>query len=211
MSDNVYIVNTAKPYHHGDLRRALVETGAEVLESEGIEGLSLRSVARLAGVSAMAPYRHFADKAALLAAIAEHGFGMLHAQLAPADAAPDPREALVAQAVAYVRFALEHPDLFRLMYRTPPIWERPSGGELDAGDTAYGVFARRIATLFPPEEARLALLSGWAFVHGLACLAADQRIHPAPPDMLALTREVSDFLSRRLLRPQNGEAAGPRG
>ena len=69
MADDVYDVNTPRAYHHGDLRRALVEAGFEILEAEGREALTLRSVSDRTGVSKMAPYRHFADKAALLTAI----------------------------------------------------------------------------------------------------------------------------------------------
>src|SRR3954447_22902525 len=94
-------------YHHGDLRRALLEAALELLAETGGDEVSLREVARRAGVSAMAPYRHFADKAALMAAIRDHGLQLLFERLNAADADPDPRRALAAQGQAYVGFALE--------------------------------------------------------------------------------------------------------
>ena len=115
-----------RSYHHGDLRRALVSSALEILSEHGVAGLSLRAVARRAKVSAMAPYRHFADKEALLAAVAEHGFRQLTIRFsAAATAAPDPRAALDALGVAYVVFACDEPSLFKLMFG-PAIEEKPA-------------------------------------------------------------------------------------
>ena len=106
-----------RPYHHGDLRRALIRSALEVLSEAGVAGLSLRAATRRAKVSAMAPYRHFADKEALLAAVAEHGFQQLGARFATATAtAADPRAGLAALGVAYVLFARDEPSLFKLMF-----------------------------------------------------------------------------------------------
>lgn len=98
-------------YHHGDLRPALLAAAAQALEKDGPDGISLRELARRAGVSHTAPYRHFADRQALLAALAEEGFATLAAEL---DGKP-----WRDQAVAYVRFALAHPARFRLMFARP--------------------------------------------------------------------------------------------
>lgn len=98
-------------YHHGELRPALLRAAAKILESEGREAISLRDLARRAGVSHAAPYRHFADREALFAALAEEGFALLAAELEG-----KPRQ---AQAVAYVRFALANPGRFRLMFTRP--------------------------------------------------------------------------------------------
>src|SRR3954470_20864584 len=95
-------------YHHGDLPPALLKAAAKILEKEGLAGLSLRELARRAGVSHNAPYRHFPDRDALLAALATEGFAILGKQLA----APAGQES----AAAYVRFALDHPQRFRLMF-----------------------------------------------------------------------------------------------
>src|SRR5260370_21477004 len=96
----------ARPYHHGDLRRALIEAGRRLLESEGPSALSLRAVAREAGVSPAAPYHHFKDKGELLDAVAQEGWQMLDDALAKAKAAsPNPRETMNNLGVAYVCFA----------------------------------------------------------------------------------------------------------
>src|SRR5215831_9732799 len=106
-----------RSYHHGDLRQALIRSALEILSQAGAAGLSLRAAARRARVSAMAPYRHFADKEALLAAVAEYGFQQLAGRLAAAAAAAaDPRAGLGALGVAYVIFARDEPSLFKLMF-----------------------------------------------------------------------------------------------
>ena len=98
-------------YHHGELRPALLRAAAKILEKEGREAISLRDLARRAGVSHAAPYRHFADRQALLAALAEDGFALLAAELQG--------KAWREQAVAYLRFALANPERFRLMFTLP--------------------------------------------------------------------------------------------
>src|SRR5665213_3923660 len=92
----------SRPYHHGDLRRALVDAARRILEAEGPTALSLRAVAREAGVSPAAPYHHFKDKAELLDAVADEGWQMLDAGMAKAKAAADPRDKLTALGIAYV-------------------------------------------------------------------------------------------------------------
>ena len=98
-------------YHHGDLRPALLRAAARILEKEGREAISFRDLARRAGVSHGAPYRHFADRQALLAALADEGFSLL----AQALEGKPWRE----QAVAYVRFGLDNPERFALMFTRP--------------------------------------------------------------------------------------------
>lgn len=98
-------------YHHGELRPALLRAAAKILEEEGRDAISLRDLARRAGVSHAAPYRHFADRPALLAALAEEGFALLAAELQG--------KPWRDQAAAYVRFALANPERFRLMFISP--------------------------------------------------------------------------------------------
>jgi AcrR family transcriptional regulator len=139
-------------YHHGDLRGAILEAAGRMIEKDGFAGLSVREAARRAGVSHTAPYRHFPDRKALLAALAAEGFS----QLAKVLENRSGREL----AEAYVRFALEHPQRFRLMFasgRAPPDLRARFGAafsELGAG-------------------ASLAAAAAWALVHGLAQLALD--------------------------------------
>jgi AcrR family transcriptional regulator len=105
-------------YHHGDLKNALIQAGIQILSQEGIHALSLRKVAKLAGVSHAAPYAHFPDKQSLLAAIAAEGYNTLYEQvLSASQQYPDaPLKRLVETAWAYVQFALEKPDHFKITF-----------------------------------------------------------------------------------------------
>lgn len=159
---------SSRPYHHPDLRSRLLEVAEEVLEHEGIGALSLREVARRAEVSHNAPYRHFANKDELLAALARAGFEQLAAsQVASAS--------LVESGVAYVRFALSHPALFRLMFSGAVT----SGGAPDATLDSAGAMMRRA---FGDDTPGDATLSSWSFVHGLAALLLDGQV---PEDLRA--------------------------
>ncbi len=147
-----------------DLRDRLLAAALAALERG--EEVALRAVAREAGVSAMAPYRHFRDKAALLEAVAMHGFDALRTALHAADRQPDARTALVAQGEAYLAFARAHPALFRLMFAGH------DGGPPPVEDNAYGVMMRRVRELAPDDPAPAALAC-WSAVHGMATLALD--------------------------------------
>nr|WP_147080261.1 TetR/AcrR family transcriptional regulator [Methylobacterium haplocladii] len=181
----------AKPsgYHHGDLREALVAAGLAILEEGGDpKALSLREAARRAGVSAMAPYRHFADKEALLAAVAAVGFGRLREALLAADGRGSGREALVGQGVAYVAFACANPALFRLMFGSAPC---PRDGDLDAASrSSFAVLTERVAALVPPAEAADWALHCWATVHGLAALSIDGQFGGSGENPEAMARRV---------------------
>jgi AcrR family transcriptional regulator len=159
-----------------DLKSLLVTTALAILET-GAGELSLRAVARAAGVSAMAPYRHFAGKAALLAAVAECGFMALRERLVAADAQTDPHAALLEQGLAYVAFARARPALFRLMFSSQS-WEPASPAE---NADAYAVLARRVADLVP-GDAEGAALACWSIVHGLATLALDGPLAGLEPE-----------------------------
>jgi AcrR family transcriptional regulator len=135
-----------RSYHHRDLRQALIRSALEILSEAGVAALSLRAAARRAGVSAMAPYRHFADKEALLAAVAEFGFRELLARLTAATAAAaDPRAGLAALGVAYVLFAREQPSLFKLMFG--PMIEHKSGHPdlNEAGGACFNALRQAVA------------------------------------------------------------------
>src|SRR5881397_1178355 len=107
----------ARPYHHGDLSRALVDAARRLLEAEGPSALSLRAVAREAGVSPAAPYHHFKDKGELLLAVAQEGWMELGEAIAESRRrASTPAEEMTEIGVAYVCFAREHPALYRIMY-----------------------------------------------------------------------------------------------
>lgn len=176
-----------RTYHHGDLRSALVEAGLRALETTEIGDISLRQIARDVGVSATAVYRHFPDKRALLVALAGAGIEKLgEAQRAAAESAGGGPGAFGATGRAYVRFALAHPALFRLIFtHLPP-----------PGDTVFGesLAARLLqdkaaaATGGDPAETRRLMVQAWAVVHGLAMLMLDGQL---PPDD-ALIDQVID-------------------
>ena len=137
-------------YHHGDLRAAVVSAAWKMIEKEGVEGLSLREAARRAGVSHNAPYRHFADRDALLAALVAEGFAQLERAL----------EGRAGRELgeAYVTFALANPQRFRLMF---------SGARTSAA--LHTRFARSFAHL-GADGAAAAGAAAWSLVHGLASL-----------------------------------------
>src|SRR5215472_4554343 len=112
-------------YHHGDLKRALTSAALSLVAEKGPKGFTLTEAARRAGVSAAAPYRHFTDKAELLATVAEQGFRDLHADLVAAGkGAPEPKARVIDLGRAYVRWAVAHPDHYRVMF----------GAEISKGD-----------------------------------------------------------------------------
>jgi len=193
-----------RPYHHRHLRQALIRSALEILSEAGVAGLSLRAAARRAKVSAMAPYRHFADKEALLAAVAEYGFRELTTQLTTAAAtAADPRAGLAALGVAYVLFARDQPSLFKLMFG--PMIEKKSGHPAldEAGNACFNVLRRAVeaAKFFDGDfDARDISLACWSLVHGLSALIVDGRlaehdIGPVEGVATRLTRLLSDSVA----------------
>lgn len=170
-----------RAYHHGDLRRAILEAALEMLEQEGSEGLGLRELARRLGVSPAAPYRHFDSRLALLEALAVTGYQRF-AKAVKAAAEASPADPLRAMGRAYVRFALDNGNLFRLMFS--PELERSGRPSLRmAADAAFASLAEVTAA-----GGRLAALKAWAEVHGLAVLLLDRQIALRPgedPESLA--------------------------
>lgn len=177
-------------YHHGDLRAALIAEGLKLIGSGPAEALSLREIARNAGVSATAVYRHFPDKAALLGALCTEGHGMMAAAFREAMAGKgEALSAFIAMGRAYVQFALAHPALFRLMMAQPgagPVRapEPCAEGRPEDGMT---MLVRALDDLYGPDmPARLRetrRLKSWALVHGLAMLMLDGQV-PAEPALI---------------------------
>lgn len=163
-------------YHHGNLHAALLEAAEAELQDKGVEGFSLRGIAKRVGVSHAAPAHHFGDASGLLTALAAEGFRrFLATQTAhQARAAPDPVSQLVASGIGYIDFAMTHPALFRLMFSS----QRP---DHDSADLARAVGAaldhlmRDVRRAHPPEGGEpdalmLDAMSIWALAHGLADL-----------------------------------------
>ena len=166
-------------YHHGDLRRVLLDAATDAIESEGLDALSLRGIAARAGVSHAAPYRHFADKDALIAALAEAGFDELREDVARAAArGRDGVGRLVEAAVAYVDFAARRGGRYEVMFR-----HRRTGvaAHVAASDRAfYGLAAliesAQAAGELPAVGRDDMARAAWALVHGLSELVRTDRL-----------------------------------
>ncbi len=171
--------DTRRPYHHGDLRNELLTAGVELLAEGGVDALSLREAARRAGVSHAAPYRHFADRQALLDAIATEGFAhlttVMRAALDTAGSAFADR--LRALAGAYVRFALERPAQFQLMFAAPKVDSDRNQALRETADAAFAVLLDVVADgqengqVVAGDPAELSWIT-WSAVHGAATLIA---------------------------------------
>jgi AcrR family transcriptional regulator len=184
-------------YHHGDLRDALVRAGRTILEKDGLAALSLRRVARTAGVSPAAPYHHFADKQALLDAVATQGFDALTSAMQTRMAqATDPHARLDASGVGYVVFAVENPALFRLMFGARERELSRNAPLIKAGERAHHVLQAAVAEISPDGKASpLVCLRLWALVHGIAKLILEGGVKPADYSVTSF-----EALTLRLLR-----------
>jgi AcrR family transcriptional regulator len=163
----------SRPYHHGDLRRALVEAALRLLEAEGPSALSLRAVAREAGVSPAAPYHHFKDKSELLDAVAQEGWHRLDEAMAKARAvASSPEAGLTELGVTYVCFARDNPALYRVMYDCSRDKAAMPDHVQDNDDSAYCKVRDTLisAGADPTQtvELELATIAAWCAAHGLA-------------------------------------------
>ncbi|HIW90419.1 MAG TPA: WHG domain-containing protein [Candidatus Corynebacterium avicola] len=162
-------------YHHGNLRQALVEAAVTMLEQG--DNFSLRAVAREAGVSQTAPYRHFSDRSQLESAVAAQGFQALGQELLSGGALPSRPEDLSEFAVRYVRFALARPRMFGLMFGTE--CDDRDDDRVRASGALHENLAQTLSRVYPDRsEAAIAELSTglWAAAHGLACLHVDGKL-----------------------------------
>lgn len=172
-----------RPYHHGNLRQSLIDAALELIaEKQDAKTLSLREVARRVGVSHAAPYRHFADKEALLAAVAEEGFHLLldylHRAMVHID---EPARRLQASGVGYVRFAIAHPSHYRVMFSTLQVDYLNYPGLNEAGAKAFAVMVDEIMAgqaagqMKTGDPQQLAWVS-WSLVHGLSMLLIEHQL-----------------------------------
>ncbi|MGW8374709.1 TetR/AcrR family transcriptional regulator [Streptomyces sp. ODS28] len=173
----------ASTYHHGDLHAACLRAARELLEEDGSAALSMRAVARRAGVSPTAPYRHFPDREALVSAVAAEGYRELAEHLSAAHPSPATPDELASVAVAYVRFALDHPALFRAMFAEPC---DHGNEERAAATSAIAEYVRGIArSAFPGADPDALWTPVWALVHGLAFLHLDGKLDASKPETVA--------------------------
>lgn len=179
------VSTSEKTYHHGDLRAALLDAAIQALEAG--EPFSLRAVARRAGVSPAAPYRHFADREALDSAVAVEGFKDLQTDLATALSripASSPAPVVITQlGITYVTFALRRPAVFRLMFGNE--CDESDSDRVQASQGLHSVLNEAIAGLFPGADASNLSTALWSMAHGLAFLHLDGKFRPEPAEAVA--------------------------
>lgn len=199
-------------YHHGDLRNALLDAAVDLLAAGGPDALSLRAVARAAGVSHAAPYHHFADKAEMIEAVTIRGFEVLAAHMREAaTSGGEPLDRFRASGLAYARFAFDHVALFRLMNRSEL---RRGASVAAAAEAGYQVVedavrasqaAGQMGSGDPGAYAR----ASWAMVHGAVMLCLDglveESVARAPQ---AFLDEVTLILGSGLI-PRDGGPDAP--
>ena len=182
-----------KTYHHGNLRESLLLAAETVLAAHGVRGITLREVAKAAGVSHAAPYHHFASLNEMLAAVAERGFAELAEAMECANAAGDTRERLLHIAQAYVRCARSQPERFRLMF-APQLNQAAAFPVLQAASRrAFAILSAAACEHDPVNGTELALC-GWSLSHGLSNLLIDGALvnaAPAAQDPDALVRQLT--------------------
>ena len=194
-------------YHHGDLRRALVDEAARTIQARGVEHLTLRGVGLGLGVSRTALYRHFSDKAALLAAVGAEGFRQLRGDLDAAwQSHGGGRDGFAAMGEAYVRFAMNSPSYYRVMF----------GGLLESGredcdltEKAGAAFQVLVDAVIAQQDAGLVRLDDsralsryiWATVHGIAMLGIDGLLRPEDGGAEALILFANERLREALAAP----------
>lgn len=185
-----------QPYHHGDLRRALLETTLRTIQRDGVDAVTLRGVGQDVGVSRTALYRHFADKSALLRAVATEGFRMLRVALVGAwERNGKGQRGFEAMGEAYVRFAVENPSHYRVMFGAAifggaedPELEREGQAAFQALVDALGE-QQRDGSIVMDNPLQLALYI-WSLVHGVAMLAIDGRFAHTGQEIGVLTRYI---------------------
>lgn len=174
---NVNVVNMRRralsrgSYHHGDLKRALTSAALSLVAEKGPKGFTLTEAARRAGVSSAAPYRHFADKASLLAAVAEQGFVEMHDELeAAVQASSDPTRRVIDLGRAYVRWAVSHPDHYLVMFGAE-LNKEDYPGLAVAAERAFGNLLHAIDAIGAFGDGPLSIAGPlWSLVHGIASL-----------------------------------------
>lgn len=193
-----------RPYHHGNLKQALLKASLDLIRKSGHGAFTLREVARMAGVSHNAPYRHFRDKEDLLTALAAEGFDLLTAAMVKAaESATGPLERFRLSGRGYVEFALRYPQHFAVMFDAP--WPGAANVQLhEAGDRAFAtllgyVEACQAERVLPPGDARPFALLAWSMVHGVAKLAISGRLPMSKAvEVLNFTDAATGALTRGL-------------
>ncbi len=196
----------AKKYHHGDLENALIQAGVEILSKEGVEGLSLRKVAKRVGVSYAAPYAHFKDRQALIAAISTEGFKQLYAALDTAISrhATDPKQQLVEGVCAYVQFAMDNTAIFKVMFSGVLEKEKDYPAFVEISHKTFErvvdiVRACQEAGILSSTSPELMAVSIWGQVHGVISLALEGQISHTVLDRFTLQDIVQSGIDQMIV------------
>jgi AcrR family transcriptional regulator len=197
-------------YHHGDLRKTMIEVSLDVIDKKGVDALNLRGLALLAGVSSGAPYHHFADRAELLAAIAEEGFELLESAMV-AEGERETGDASVRLAAlgrAYVMFATSHRGHFRVMFRGDTHSAKDAALK-NSSDRAFQLLCDAVENCqlegtAPPGDPKPLVVHAWSTVHGLATLCVDaglSRIGIEPEILASMITSMTSQMFSAMARP----------
>ncbi len=194
-------------YHHGDLKNALIKAGIEILSREGVGALSLRKVAQRAGVSHAAPYAHFTDKQALIAAISTEGYRMLYEKLETARQryAGDPLRQLVEAAWAYTRFALDDPDHFKITFSGSVEKEKDYPAFVEMSQKSFALVTELVgncqeAGILEAGPLDAMTVSVWSLVHGYVSLLLESQISHTLTERMSVREMLIFVLSRMTIR-----------
>ena len=191
-------------YHHGDLHEALINTAEKLLNAHGPDKLSLRGLAREAGVSQTAPYRHFADKDALLVKVATRGFRDFTKALQNAvtgNSARSPKEQLTALSRAYIDFSIRRTGVFQLMFLSDLLPKCADPEMLQAAIGSFRVLAKTVADCqgkSDPEPTDATVIASWAMMHGLSMLLTHDVMAPKMSGGMSQD-QVVDVLTQMML------------
>ena len=172
-----------KSYHHGDLKNALIKAGVEILAQDGVKGLTLRKVARKAGVSHSAPYSHFTDKQGLIAAISTEGYQRINSRIEEVsqDYERDALQLLVRAAWEYVQFALDDPELFKITFSAVVEKEKEYPALVESTQKSFNLLVHIVDRcqadgILKPGPLDLTALCVWGSIHGLMILSLDGQV-----------------------------------
>ena len=197
-----------KTYHHGDLKNALIKAGVDILAKDGVSGLSLRKVASKAGVSHAAPYSHFTDKQALIAAISTEGFRQLYERVSTVaeEYKTKPSMQMVEVAWAYVQFAMDDRDRFKVMFSGILEKEREYPEFVAEAQRNFQlvkmiVEANQASGVLRSGSSDLVALSAWGIIHGFVMLLLEGQISHTVLDQMSLRELVEFQLEQIMLKP----------
>lgn len=203
-----------RPYHHGDLKRALLDAALELVRTQGAEAFTLREVARRAGVSHNAPYRHFRDRGELLAAVAVEGYERLtQSMVKAAESATTPSDRFLQCGFGFLQFALRYPEHFKVIFDTPQRYEYPEARV--AGERTFGTLLGYIrecqaAGVLPQDDARCLGLTYLGLVQGTAKLAITGRLpFSEVAEVCRFFEKASSALTRGFAQPATETAPEP--